>query len=114
MHAPARNQIRPGRSHETHPFNAGRVNLGAVSRHSLGPAPYTRTRKESPMRKAHTPLLPLLLAALLANAFARPQHPRPTATPAAPAPQQQPTNAPSQGDDDDEVVRITTNLVQVD
>ncbi|MFL6336748.1 MAG: VWA domain-containing protein [Pyrinomonadaceae bacterium] len=66
------------------------------------------------MRKAHTPLLPLLLAALLANAFARPQQPRPTATPAAPAPQQPPTNAPSQGDDDDEVVRITTNLVQVD
>ena len=49
------------------------------------------------MRRRTAPLLPPLLAALLANAFALPQQP-PTS--------QEPT--------DDEVVRITTNLVQVD
>ncbi|HEX7313485.1 MAG TPA: VWA domain-containing protein [Pyrinomonadaceae bacterium] len=53
------------------------------------------------MRKRCTPLLPLLLFALLANAFALP--------PQQPTPGQQ-----GQDDDDDEVVRITTNLVQVD
>lgn len=54
------------------------------------------------MRRRTTPLLPLLLAALLASAFARPQQPTPTPPP-----------GPEQADDD-EVVRITTNLVQVD
>src|SRR5215207_3250046 len=58
------------------------------------------------MRTRATPLLPLLLAALLATAFARPQQ---QTTPA-----QQPAPGPEQADDDDEVVRITTNLVQVD
>jgi VWFA-related protein len=68
------------------------------------------------MRKGTTPLLPLLLAALLANAFARPQQQTPP--PAQPRPQTTPApqTAPGQEaqDDDDEVVRITTNLVQVD
>jgi VWFA-related protein len=64
------------------------------------------------MRKGTAPLLPLLLAALLANAFARPQQPQPTPTQQTPA--AQPAPAPGQDDDDDEVVRITTNLVQVD
>jgi VWFA-related protein len=64
------------------------------------------------MRKRSTPLLPLLLAALLANAFARPQQQQPTPTPQTPAAQQQPTRAPE--DTDEDVVRITTNLVQVD
>lgn len=59
------------------------------------------------MRKRATPLLPLLLATLLATAFARP--PQQQTTPA-----QQPAPRPEQVDDDDEVVRITTNLVQVD
>jgi VWFA-related protein len=61
------------------------------------------------MRKRTTPLLPLLLAALLANVFAHPQQPQPT--PAQQPAAQQPAE---QGDDDDDVVRITTNLVQVD
>ena len=56
------------------------------------------------MRRRTTPLLPLLLAALLATAFARPQ---PQTTP---APQQR----PAQDEEDNDVVRITTNLVQVD
>jgi VWFA-related protein len=62
------------------------------------------------MRRRTLPLLPLLLAALLANGFALPQQ-QP-----APAPRQQPPAVPGQTeqDDDDEVVRITTNLVQVD
>ena len=49
------------------------------------------------MRKRTTPLLPCLLAALLATAFA-----------------QQPQTTSQEQVDDDEVVRITTNLVQVD
>jgi VWFA-related protein len=64
------------------------------------------------MLRRTTPLLPLLLAALLAPAFARPQ--QQTTTPQTPA-QQQTTPGQEQVDDaDDEVVRITTNLVQVD
>ncbi len=65
------------------------------------------------MRKRTTPLLPFLLAALLATAFARPQQQPTTHVQQTPAPQ----TAPGQeqvDDDDDEVVRITTNLVQVD
>jgi VWFA-related protein len=58
------------------------------------------------MRKRTTPLVPFLLAALLASAFA--QQPQPT-----PATPQQPAQT-QQEDFDDEVVRITTNLVQVD
>ncbi|MFL6255844.1 MAG: VWA domain-containing protein [Pyrinomonadaceae bacterium] len=61
------------------------------------------------MRKRTTPLLPLLLAALLANVFARPQQPQP-----APAPQPAAQTQTQAEQDDDEVVRITTNLVQVD
>lgn len=49
------------------------------------------------MRKRTTSLLPCLLAALLASAFA-----------------QQPQTTSQEQADDDEVVRITTNLVQVD
>ena len=68
------------------------------------------------MRRRTTPLLPLLLSALLANAFAHPpQQPTPTTTTTpTPAAQQQPTPGQEGQDDDDEVVRITTNLVQVD
>jgi VWFA-related protein len=67
------------------------------------------------MRKRTTPLLPLLLAALLATAGARPQPPQQTTPSQTPAAQQQqpPATAP-EDTDDDEVVRITTNLVQVD
>ena len=61
------------------------------------------------MRKRTAPLLPFLLFALLANALALPQQPQQT-----PAPQQQPPGQAEQDDGDDEVVRITTNLVQVD
>jgi VWFA-related protein len=63
------------------------------------------------MLKRTTPLLPLLLAALLATAFAQ----QPTTTP-QPAAQQPATPEGQEGQDDvdDEVVRITTNLVQVD
>ena len=65
------------------------------------------------MRRRTTPLLPLLLVALLANGFAlTPQQP-PTLVPQTPAPQQTPPGQEEQ-DADDEVVRITTNLVQVD
>ncbi len=65
------------------------------------------------MRKRTTPLLPLLLAALLATAVARTPPPQQT-TPAQQTPAPQTTPGQEQVDDDDEVVRITTNLVQVD
>ena len=66
------------------------------------------------LKRTSSPLSVLLAALLAVSAFARAQQPA-SNTPAqqTPAPPQQPGQTP-QEDDDEEVVRITTNLVQVD
>ncbi|MBV9926042.1 MAG: VWA domain-containing protein [Acidobacteria bacterium] len=68
------------------------------------------------MRKRTAPLLPLLLAALLAQQQTTPAQQTQQTTPAPQPAAQQPQATPGQedADNDDEVVRITTNLVQVD